>query len=79
MRVFCTNFFLSFLYTFISITHGIYRNNDLADLEAQRTYRISVQLGVHAFQEYTYKKITACDVCREILRGMYFFFRRNIN
>nr|XP_046917469.1 protein kinase 4-like [Dermatophagoides farinae] len=45
------------------------RNNDLADLEAQRTYRISVQLGVHAFQEYTYKKITACDVCREILRG----------
>lgn len=46
------------------------RNNDLANLEAQRAYRISVQLGVHAFQEYTYKKITACDVCREILRGM---------
>ncbi|XP_027194843.2 uncharacterized protein LOC113789499 isoform X1 [Dermatophagoides pteronyssinus] len=45
------------------------RNNDLANLEAQRAYRISVQLGVHAFQEYTYKKITACDVCREILRG----------
>ncbi|CAG0918265.1 unnamed protein product [Notodromas monacha] len=23
----------------------------------------------HIFQEYTYKKITACDVCQEILRG----------
>lgn len=23
----------------------------------------------HVFQEYTYKKITPCDVCREILRG----------
>ena len=25
--------------------------------------------GQHVFQEYTYKKITPCDVCREILRG----------
>lgn len=25
--------------------------------------------GQHIFQEYTYKKITPCDVCREILRG----------
>jgi len=23
----------------------------------------------HVFQEYTYKKITPCDVCGEILRG----------
>ncbi|XP_055949283.1 uncharacterized protein LOC129983710 isoform X6 [Argiope bruennichi] len=23
----------------------------------------------HVFQEYTYKKITACDLCKEILRG----------
>ncbi|UYV69331.1 hypothetical protein LAZ67_6003260 [Cordylochernes scorpioides] len=23
----------------------------------------------HVFQEYTYKKVTACDVCREILKG----------
>ncbi|CAN8010615.1 unnamed protein product [Ixodes pacificus] len=25
--------------------------------------------GQHVFQEYTYKKVTACDACREILRG----------
>lgn len=25
--------------------------------------------GQHVFQEYTYKKVAACDVCREILRG----------
>ncbi|XP_028966591.1 uncharacterized protein LOC100905273 [Galendromus occidentalis] len=25
--------------------------------------------GQHIFQEYTYKKVAACDVCREILRG----------
>ncbi|XP_064476950.1 uncharacterized protein LOC135390906 isoform X2 [Ornithodoros turicata] len=25
--------------------------------------------GQHVFQEYTYKKVSACDVCREILRG----------
>ena len=23
----------------------------------------------HVFQEYTYKKITPCDVCSQILRG----------
>lgn len=25
--------------------------------------------AAHVFQEYTYKKITACDLCKEILRG----------
>lgn len=25
--------------------------------------------GQHILQEYTYKKVAACDVCREILRG----------
>ncbi|XP_037941894.1 SH3 and cysteine-rich domain-containing protein 2-like [Teleopsis dalmanni] len=25
--------------------------------------------GSHHLQEYTYKKITACDVCSQILRG----------
>nr|CAD7416339.1 unnamed protein product [Timema poppensis] len=25
--------------------------------------------SVHAFQEYTYKKITPCDVCSQVLRG----------
>ncbi|XP_076346314.1 uncharacterized protein LOC143244822 isoform X2 [Tachypleus tridentatus] len=25
--------------------------------------------GQHVFQEYTYKKITPCDICREVLRG----------
>ncbi|KAJ1531662.1 hypothetical protein ONE63_000333 [Megalurothrips usitatus] len=29
----------------------------------------SVELGVHDFQEYTYKKITPCDVCSQVLRG----------
>lgn len=24
---------------------------------------------VHNFQEYTYKKITPCDVCSQVLRG----------
>jgi len=27
--------------------------------------------GSHHLQEYTYKKITACDVCSQILRGGY--------
>nr|XP_037288932.1 uncharacterized protein LOC119181793 [Rhipicephalus microplus] len=30
---------------------------------------VSWDTGQHVFQEYTYKKVTACDVCREILRG----------
>lgn len=25
---------------------------------------------IHQFQEYTYKKITPCDVCSQVLRGM---------
>jgi len=25
--------------------------------------------GAHVFQEYTYKKITPCDICSQILRG----------
>ena len=25
----------------------------------------------HVFQEYTYKKITPCDICSQILRGKY--------
>lgn len=25
---------------------------------------------VHNFQEYTYKKITPCDICSQVLRGM---------
>ncbi|RWS09061.1 uncharacterized protein B4U79_00209, partial [Dinothrombium tinctorium] len=31
--------------------------------------RFNIYEGQHLFQEYTYKKITPCDVCREILRG----------
>ncbi|XP_074593516.1 uncharacterized protein LOC141849193 isoform X2 [Brevipalpus obovatus] len=31
--------------------------------------RFNLYDGQHIFQEYTYKKITPCDVCREILRG----------
>lgn len=27
------------------------------------------QENQHFFQEYTFKKIAACDVCREFLRG----------
>lgn len=27
---------------------------------------------VHNFQEYTYKKITPCDVCSQVLRGKFF-------
>ncbi|XP_077500246.1 SH3 and cysteine-rich domain-containing protein isoform X2 [Amblyomma americanum] len=30
---------------------------------------VSWDTGQHVFQEYTYKKVAACDVCREILRG----------
>ncbi|XP_037077290.1 SH3 and cysteine-rich domain-containing protein 3-like isoform X1 [Pollicipes pollicipes] len=29
----------------------------------------SLPVGAHWFQEYTYKKITACDTCNQILRG----------
>ena len=29
------------------------------------------QMSQHIFQEYTYKKITPCDVCGQILRGKY--------
>ncbi|XP_043216919.1 uncharacterized protein LOC122379073 isoform X4 [Amphibalanus amphitrite] len=29
----------------------------------------SLPVGAHWFQEYTYKKITACDACNQILRG----------
>ncbi|KAK3915643.1 SH3 and cysteine-rich domain-containing protein 2, partial [Frankliniella fusca] len=29
----------------------------------------NVEIGVHDFQEYTYKKITPCDVCSQVLRG----------
>ncbi|XP_052120052.1 uncharacterized protein LOC113205947 isoform X12 [Frankliniella occidentalis] len=29
----------------------------------------NVEMGVHDFQEYTYKKITPCDVCSQVLRG----------
>ena len=25
--------------------------------------------NAHIFQEYTYKKITPCDICSQILRG----------
>ena len=25
--------------------------------------------NTHIFQEYTYKKITPCDICSQILRG----------
>jgi len=25
----------------------------------------------HIFQEYTYKKITPCDICSQVLRGAY--------
>ena len=32
----------------------------------------------HIFQEYTYKKITPCDICSQILRGKYFMFENNI-
>jgi hypothetical protein len=37
--------------------------------------------GQHQFQENTYKKITACDVCREILRGIidYIFLSNKSN
>jgi len=29
----------------------------------------ALESGTHQFQEYTYKKITPCDVCSQILRG----------
>ena len=28
-------------------------------------------MDAHIFQEYTYKKITPCDICSQILRGRY--------
>lgn len=31
--------------------------------------RYSLYESQHVFQEYTYKKITPCDVCREVLKG----------
>ena len=56
--------FSVFFLSFFSLTR-----NEIFNRESQS--RINAHLGVHAFIEYTYKKITACDVCREILRGMY--------
>ncbi|PNF14474.1 hypothetical protein B7P43_G00822 [Cryptotermes secundus] len=29
----------------------------------------SLEAAAHTFQEYTYKKITPCDVCSQVLRG----------
>ena len=29
--------------------------------------------NAHIFQEYTYKKITPCDICSQILRGKKLF------
>lgn len=31
----------------------------------------------HNLQEYTYKKITPCDVCSQVLRGEYLDFFKN--
>jgi hypothetical protein len=31
----------------------------------------SLEAAAHTFQEYTYKKITPCDVCSQVLRGAY--------
>lgn len=40
----------------------------------------------HFFQEYTFKKIASCDVCKDFLRGKFFFrledqilFKHNID
>lgn len=62
-----THFIFCFFFVlFFAHTHS---RNEVGSRENQNAMRISAHLGVHAFQEYTYKKITACDVCREILRG----------
>jgi hypothetical protein len=31
----------------------------------------SLDTAAHTFQEYTYKKITPCDICSQVLRGAY--------
>jgi len=31
----------------------------------------SLEASTHTFQEYTYKKITPCDGCSQVLRGAY--------
>lgn len=40
-----------------------YRKNGSANVTATRTD------SEHNLQEYTYKKITPCDVCSQVLRG----------
>ncbi|KAG9510892.1 SH3 and cysteine-rich domain-containing protein [Fragariocoptes setiger] len=37
--------------------------------DSQRINNFTPQENQHFFQEYTFKKIAACDVCREFLRG----------
>ncbi|XP_076353543.1 SH3 and cysteine-rich domain-containing protein isoform X7 [Tachypleus tridentatus] len=50
--------------------------SDAADRKSLRSFGrpetntpSTLEPGQHIFQEYTYKKVTPCDFCREILRG----------
>lgn len=36
---------------------------------ARDAMRSGADSEAHNFQEYTYKKITPCDVCSQVLRG----------
>jgi len=51
----------------------IFCRNESYDRKSDRessSSKFNLAAGQHAFQENTYKKITACDVCRDILRGI---------
>lgn len=52
------------LYVNIYFGYGFRRNGAARD--AMRG-----DSDVHNFQEYTYKKITPCDVCSQVLRGKF--------
>uniref|UniRef100_A0A1B0AZP4 Phorbol-ester/DAG-type domain-containing protein n=1 Tax=Glossina palpalis gambiensis TaxID=67801 RepID=A0A1B0AZP4_9MUSC len=52
---------------FISVSLTFFRRNGAGGVSSQ-SIRPSED-GSHHLQEYTYKKITACDVCSQILRG----------
>lgn len=47
----------------------MYRKNGAAAGNSQLSRMGDITTDNHNLQEYTYKKITPCDVCSQVLRG----------
>ena len=54
-------------YNFVAIIDNLdgHRRNGAA----RDAVRSGGDTDAHNFQEYTYKKITPCDICSQVLRG----------